>query len=101
MSKQFVIQSRTAGKDGQRAPLGTRDEIVQSLSRFNTSAEVDGGDTLFGPGIRIELPPDESLIQQMLLSIVEEEIAWLPIVRLAKQFDWSVMDIETGRELQP
>jgi hypothetical protein len=37
----------------------------------------------------------------MLLFIVEEEIAWLPIVRLAKQFDWSVMDIETGRELQP
>jgi hypothetical protein len=37
----------------------------------------------------------------MLLVIVEDEIAWLPIVRLAKKFDWSVMDIETGRELQP
>lgn len=101
MSKQFVIQSRTAGTDGQRVPLGTRDEIVQSLSRFNTLAEIEGGDTLWGPGIRIELPPDENLVHQMLLSIVEEEIAWLPIVRLAKQFDWSVMDIETGRELQP
>ena len=53
-----------------------------------------------GPGIRIELPPDDE-VQQMLLHIVEEEIAWLPIVRLAKQFDWSVTDIETGRELQP
>jgi hypothetical protein len=101
MNKQFVIQSRTAGTDGQRVPLGTRDEIVRSLSQFNTSAEVEGGDTLWGPGIRIELPPDDDPIQQMLLSIVEEEIAWLPIVRLAKQFDWSVMDIETGRELQP
>lgn len=100
MSKQFVIQSRTAGQDGNRVPLGTRSEIVESLARFNTLAEVEGGDILWGPGIRIELPM-EDVIQQMLLYIVEEEIAWLPIVRLAKQFDWSVTDIETGRELQP
>jgi hypothetical protein len=100
MSKQFVIQSRTAGQDGNRVPLGTRSEIVESLARFNTLAEVEGGDILWGPGIRIELPT-EDVIQQMLLYIVEEEIAWLPIVRLAKQFDWSVTDIETGRELQP
>jgi hypothetical protein len=101
MSKQFVIQSRTAGQDGHRVPLGSRSEIVDSLSSFNTMAEVDGGDTLWGPGIKIELPPEEDPINQMLLYIVEEEIAWLPIVRLAKQFDWSVTDIETGRELQP
>ena len=100
MSKQFVIQSRTAGQDGNRVPLGSRSEIVESLARFNTLAEVEGGDMLWGPGIRIELPTDD-VIQQMLLYIVEEEIAWLPIVRLAKQFDWSVTNIETGRELQP
>lgn len=101
MSKQFVIQARTASEDGQRVPLGSRAEIVHALSNFNTMAEVDGNDTLWGPGIKIELPPEEDPIVQMLLNIVEEEIAWLPIVRLAKQFDWSVVDIETGRELQP
>jgi hypothetical protein len=101
MSKQFVIQSRTASKDGQRVSLGSRKEIVDSLAQFNTIAEVEGGDVLWGPGIRIELPPDDDPVLQMLLYIVEEEIAWLPIVRLAKRFDWLVMDIETGRELQP
>jgi|TARA_B100000959_G_scaffold262204_1_gene300406 hypothetical protein len=101
MNKQFVIQSRTCNNDGTRVPLGNRQEIIDDLGRFNTATEVDGGNVLWGPGIRIELPPDEEKIQQMLLFIVEEEIAWLPIVRLAKQFDWSVMDIETGRELQP
>jgi len=100
MSKQFVIQSRTAGDDGQRLALGTRTEIVRTLSKFNTMPEIDGGDILYGPGIKIELPPEED-VQQMLLQIVEEEIAWLPIVRLAKHFDWSVMDIDSGRELQP
>jgi hypothetical protein len=101
MSKQYVIQSRTAEQDGQRVPLGARSEIVGSLSKFNTMAEVEGEDTLWGPGIKIELPSGEDPVNQMLLYIVEEEIAWLPILRLAKQFDWSVIDIETGRELQP
>ena len=101
MSKQFVIQSRTANSDGKRTPLGSRSEIVDSLSKFNTMSEIEGDNTLWGPGIKIELPPDEDPVNQMLLYIIEEEIAWLPIVRLAKQFDWSVMDIDTGRELQP
>jgi hypothetical protein len=100
MSKQFVIQSRTANPDGRRVSLGTKSEIIESLARFNTMAESEGSDTLWGPGIKIELPPEDP-VNQMLLNIVEEEIAWLPIVRLAKQFDWSVLDIETGRELQP
>jgi hypothetical protein len=101
MSKQFVIQARTEGSDGQRVPLGSRSEIIESLALCNTIAEIEGGDDLWGPGIRIELPPDKDPVTQMTLVIVEDEIAWLPIVRLAKKFDWSVMDIETGRELQP
>ena len=101
MSKQFVIQARTEGDDGQRVPLGSRSEIIDSLAQCNTIAEAEGENDLWGPGIRIELPPDKDPVPQMLLIIVEEEIAWLPIVRLAKQFDWSVMDIDTGRELNP
>lgn len=101
MSKQFVIRARTEGSDGQRVPLGSRSEIIESLALCNTIAEIEGGDDLWGPGIRIELPPDTDPVTQMLLVIVEEEIADLPIVRLAKKFDWSVMDIETGREMFP
>ena len=101
MTKQFVIQSRTEDKDGNRVPLGSREEIVSTLARFNTMPECKGGNELWGPGIRIDLSPEEDPIKQMMLHIIEEEIAWLPIVRLAKQLDWSVMDIESGRELQP
>ena len=101
MSKHFVIQTRTNTDGGERQPLGTREEILESLSHYNTMPDCEGNDMLWGPGIRIELPPNEVDIQQMLLHIVEEEIAWLPIVRLARQFNWSVTDIETGRELKP
>ena len=101
MSKHFVIQARTDASGGERESLGSREEIMESLSHYNTMPECEGDDILWGPGIRIELPPNEGNIQQMLLHIVEEEIAWLPIVRLARQFNWSVTDIETGRELKP
>ena len=101
MSKHFVIQSREGVDGDNRKPLGTRSEIVKSLAGFNTMPEIEGDDVLWGPGIRIELPPSEGDIQQMLLHIVEDEIAWFPIVRLAIQFNWCVTDLETGRELEP
>ena len=101
MSKHFVIQTRTDAGSGERESLGSREEIIESLSHYNTMPECEGDDILWGPGFCIELPPNEDNIQQMLLHIVEEEIAWLPIVRLARQFNWIVTDIETGRELKP
>jgi|TARA_B110000116_G_C16688716_1_gene514187 hypothetical protein len=101
MSKHFVIQSRADAESGERKPLGKREDIIESLSHYNTMPETEGEDMLWGPGIRIELPPTEGDVHQMLLHLVEEEIAWYPIVRLARQFNWSVTDIETGRELEP
>tara|TARA_B100000959_G_scaffold76469_1_gene81202 strand:+ start:866 stop:1174 length:309 start_codon:yes stop_codon:yes gene_type:complete len=99
MSKHFVIQARLEEGSTERKSLGTREEILASLAGYNTMPEKEGDDMLWGPGIRIELPPTEGDVQQMLLHIVEDEIAWYPIVRLARQFNWSVTDIETGQPL--
>ncbi|MBC8523653.1 hypothetical protein H8D29_06965 [PVC group bacterium] len=101
MNKHFVIQSRSLEDGATPEPLGTRSEIVEALSHLNTMPESEGEDTLWGPGIRIELPPTEDPIHQMLLHIVEDEIAWYPIVRFARRFNWCVVDIETGREMKP
>lgn len=91
------------------APLGTRDQILQELSRFNTAPEREGDDVLYGPGIRLELPPagegrgtqraGNDQVNQMLMTINEEEIAWHVIMRLAKTFEWKIVDTESGREL--
>ncbi len=99
MPQQYAITSRESNKGPQT--LGSRREIIEQLSTLNTGPEQPDDDVLWGPGLRLEMTPGQDPVTQMLLTIVEEEIAWLPIVRLAKQFDWSVMDIETGRELQP
>ncbi len=81
-------------------PIGARSEIISDLSRYNTAPDSTEDDTtLYGPGIRLELPPGQDPVTQMLLTVVEEEIAWLVIMRLAKAFRWKIVDMDTGREL--
>ena len=101
MSKHYVIQARVEEDSTERKSLGTREYILSSLATYNTMPEKEGDDMLWGPGIRIELPPTEGDVQQMLLHFVEETLAWNVMLRLARQFNWSVTDIETGRELKP
>ena len=98
--QQLVILSPNAAPEGALAPLGSRSEVVEHLSRFNTAPECNGGDILYGPGISIELPPGEP-VTQLLLTVMEEEIAWQVIMRLAKQFEWKLLDPASGRELTP
>lgn len=82
------------------APIGTRAEIIEMLEVENTAPDEQGGDVLWGPGITISLPPTDP-IPQMLLSIVEDEIAWLVIMKLAKKFNWRLIDTDSGREFTP
>jgi len=101
MAQQFVILSREPAPSNGMAPIGRRDDIVRTLSRFNTAPERAGDDVLHGPGIRIEMPPGQETITQMLMSIIEEEIAWLVVMRLARELRWKILDPESGRELSP
>jgi len=97
--QQFVILSKQKSGSNGMAALGARKQILGELSHFNTAPEREGDDVLYGPGIRLELPPGQAEINQILLTITEEEIAWLVIMRLAKTFNWKIVDMTTGREL--
>lgn len=100
VASQFVIQSKRSTSNNGLMPVGWRRQIVLDLARFNTAPECEGDDeVLYGPGIRIELPPGQDPVSQMLMTIVEEEIAWHVVMRLAKTFDWKIVDPNTGREL--
>jgi len=98
--QQMVILARSGASDGALAPLGSRREILAGTQPYNTAPDRDGGDILYGPGIRIELPPGEP-ITQMLLSVTEEEIAWQVIMKMARQLAWRLYDPVSGRELNP
>lgn len=101
MTQQYVILSNETATENGMAPIGSREEIRNALANYNTAPENDDIDVLFGPGIRIELPPDQDPVPQMVLTVVEDEIAWLVIMRLAKELKWKILDPMTGRELKP
>jgi len=100
---QFVIMSQQPPAEGMSlAPIAPRRELIRELARYNTAAEsADEPDVLFGPGIRIELPPMQDPVMQMLLTLTEEEIGWLVLRRLAHTFGWRVLDPNSGREWKP
>lgn len=97
-TKQFVILARQMSPGEGLAALGTRAEVFGQLADLNTTPETEGEDVMYGPGIRIEMSPGEP-VTQMLLTVMEEEIAWLVIPRIARTLAWRVLDPETGREL--
>ena len=100
VNQTFVILSPETSSNGMAA-IGSRAEIIDQLSRLNTAPERPGEDALFGPGIRIDLPPEKEMIDQMLLTIIEEEIAYLVIMRISRICGWKILDPETGQELNP
>ncbi len=100
VSQQLVSLARAESTDDGLPPLGSRDEILERLAGLNTAPAQEGEDILYGPGIRIELPPGDP-VSQMLMTVVEEEIAWQVIMRLAKDMQWKLRDMATGREWSP
>lgn len=99
--RQFVILSRQPAVDGALAPIGSRSSVIEGLAHCNTAPESPGGDVLFGPGVEFELPPGQDPVHQMLLSISDDDIAWVVIMRVAREFGWKILDPQTGREFTP
>jgi len=98
-SRQLVLV-RASG-DGAAGPLGTKREVLDSMAPFNTAP--DGSEArdsvAHGPGFRVELPlvDEDDPVEQALLTLVDEDIAWPAVSRMCKANQWSLMDPESGR----
>jgi hypothetical protein len=99
VAQQFAILPPS--KSNAAAGLGGRKDLIAALASLNTGPERPGEDLLWGPGFQLELTPNQDPVQQMLLTITEDEIAWLAIMRLARQCQWRIIDLETGQEIEP
>lgn len=83
-------------------PLGTIREIRDRLAMFNTAS--DGGvkkslgtELLHGPGIIVELPSGQPEVNQALVTLIEEDIAWPVLMRMCRKLNWALQDPNTGR----
>lgn len=79
--------------------LGARKALEERLSRLNTGTDRSGGDLLFGPGIELQLPPEQDPVTQMILTVSDEDIGWLVVERLGRELHWKFVDLNSGDEL--
>jgi hypothetical protein len=91
-----------AEKNGSPQPLGSRKELAAKLACFNTAGDggppsAGGTELLYGPGMVIEVPTTTDLVAQAIASISDEDIALPVLMKMCKQLQWKLMDIETGR----
>lgn len=81
--------------------LGSRREVERLLSHFNCyedgSNEMPG--MLHGPGINIQLPlvDRDDPVMQVMVSMVEESLAWTVLERIVRTLDWKMQDPGSGR----
>lgn len=104
MAKRQLIILRLGPAAGDepapQLPLGTRAEVMRTLADFNTYPDTpEGKEFLYGPGIVITLPPTEDEVSQLLIAVVEEDIAWAVVMRICSRTGWALMDPDTGRTL--
>lgn len=98
-----LVTAPPAGQTGgNTGPLGRAKEIREKLAPFNTAPDGSarksvGTEILFGPGILVELPTGQDEINQALVTMIEEEIAWPVLMRMCRTLGWALMDPNTGR----
>jgi len=103
-SRQLVLMkgSGTPGKSG--GPLGSPQQVREAFASFNTAP--DGGpspssglELLHGPGMTVELAAsgEKSEIQQVMITVTDDDIAWPVLSRACRMNQWTLVDLESGQ----
>jgi hypothetical protein len=101
MQQLVILADDSAAAPGSMAVIAPRKELLETLSHYNTAPAREGEDVLYGPGFRIELAPEQDPVTQMLMTIDDDDIAWVAIMHIARSLNWKLLDPMTGRELRP
>jgi|SRR6185295_4719288 len=87
---------------GEMEPLGSPEEVLAALSRFNTAPDGSPGAavgtlTLYGPGMMVLMATTQPKVLQLMANLTDEEIAMPVLMRACKSLGWAMMDMESGR----
>ncbi len=98
----FASDSPTGAGAPKMKPLGQKREVLKTLARFNTAQDGSkaGESFAYGPGMVVQFPMTGSKddeLNQVLVAVNEEEIAWAVLQNICKQTGWRMMDPDTGR----
>ena len=98
-----VAPARNSDGPVATGPLGTAREVKETLARFNTAPDGSarsaslGTEILHGPGMVVEIACGSGDVQQAMVTVTDDDVAWPVLSRLCKAVGWRMMDVETGR----
>jgi len=100
LAKRQLVMTGPATADSDEAPtLGSRREVLAALAKFNTAPDVPDGEFLYGPGLTMQVPPGADDVSQLLVAVIEEDMAWSVLTRICQNTHWQLLDLESGRSL--
>jgi len=88
-------------ENGQPASLGRKKDVLAALRPFNIAQDgsTEGFASAYGPGLRFEFPfiDEKDPVNQVMVTILEEDFAWPVLMRISKELGWTMLDPDTGR----
>ncbi len=105
MPKRLVILVGQETDDGP-GPLGSSRAVLDQLSQFNCAPDGTGPDglgrtpgmaTLYGPGLMMEFPVGSDELNQVMVTLTDDDFAFPVVMRLCRTAGWLMMDPESGR----
>ncbi len=107
-SRQIILLKAADAKkgDGGLESLGSIQAVTNSLARYNTAPDGSpskgtGIEVLFGPGLYMEMPTGDDQVRQIMVTLTDEDYAFAVLLRVCREQQWTMMDIESGRRLGP
>lgn len=102
------VLEATEGEEDAPAPsvlntvsLGRLEEVQKLLRQFNCSADGSpvSSNVVYGPGIVLQMPmcDRDDPVNQILVSLVEDSVAWPVLTRICRVLGWKMMDPSSGR----
>lgn len=94
---------KSVPKGEAMSPLGSHTQVKDALSKYNTApdgtprSKTAGTEVLHGPGMIVEIPTTTDLVQQAMVTMTDDDIAWPVLERACRQLKWKLVDLETGR----
>ena len=80
--------------------LGRLEEVQNLLTQFNCSGDgAPAANVVYGPGLVLQMPmvDRDDPVNQILVSLVEDSVAWPVLTRICRVLGWKMMDPSSGR----
>ncbi len=100
-----VLDEEDADASGSAAlrtvSLGRLEEVQKLLTQFNCSGDGSpaNSNVVYGPGVVLQMPmvDRDDPVNQILVSLVEDSVAWPVLTRICRVLGWKMMDPSSGR----